>query len=168
MSLDMYAASVPVFQRQLKALGNVLDKSVPYAAARKIPEGVLLQTRLFPDMFPLVRQVQIAADFAKNATALLAGVTPPKIDDNEASLADCRARVDRTLAYVAEFKRDQIDGSEGREITLKLGGNPMTFKGEAYLLHFAMPNFYFHCTTAYAILRHVGLEVGKRDFIGTL
>lgn len=168
MSLDMYAASVPVFQRQLKALGNVLDKSVPYAAARKIPEGVLLQTRLFPDMFPLVRQVQIAADFAKNATALLAGVTPPKIDDNEASLADCRARVDRTLAYVAEFKRDQIDGSEGREITLKLGGNSMTFKGEAYLLHFAMPNFYFHCTTAYAILRHVGLEVGKRDFIGTL
>lgn len=168
MSLDMYAASVPVFQRQLKALGNVLDKAVPYAAARKIPEGVLLQTRLFPDMFPLVRQVQIAADFAKNATALLAGVTPPKIDDNEASLADCRARVDRTLAYVAEFKRDQIDGSEGREITLKLGGNSMTFKGEAYLLHFAMPNFYFHCTTAYAILRHVGLEVGKRDFIGTL
>jgi hypothetical protein len=168
MSLDMYAASVPVFQRQLKALGNVLDKSVPYAAARKIPEGVLLQTRLFPDMFPLVRQVQIASDFAKNATALLAGVTPPKIDDNEASLADCRARVDRTLAYVAEFKRDQIDGSEGREITLKLGGNSMTFKGEAYLLHFAMPNFYFHCTTAYAILRHVGLEVGKRDFIGTL
>ena len=168
MSLDMYAASVPVFQRQLKALGNVLDKSVPYAAARKIPEGGLLQTRLFPDMFPLVRQVQIAADFAKNATALLAGVTPPKIDDNEASLADCRARVDRTLAYVAEFKRDQIDGSEGREITLKLGGNSMTFKGEAYLLHFAMPNFYFHCTTAYAILRHVGLEVGKRDFIGTL
>jgi hypothetical protein len=168
MSLDMYAASVPVFQRQLKALGNVLNKAVPHAAARKIPEGVLLQTRLFPDMFPLVRQVQIAADFAKNATALLAGVTPPKIDDNEASLADCRARVDRTLAYVAEFKRDQIDGSEGREITLKLGGNSMTFKGEAYLLHFAMPNFYFHCTTAYAILRHVGLEVGKRDFIGTL
>ena len=168
MSLGMYAASVPVFQRQLKALGNVLDKAVPYAAAKKIPEAVLLQTRLFPDMFPLVRQVQVAADFAKNAPALLAGVTPPKIDDNEASLADCRARIDRTLAYVAEFKRDQIDGNEGREITLTIGGNPRAFKGETYLLHFAVPNFYFHCTTAYAILRHVGLEIGKRDFIGTL
>jgi hypothetical protein len=164
----MYSAAVPVFQRQLGALGKILDKAAGHAAAKKVPDAVLLQTRLFPDMFPLVRQVQIAADFAKSTPARLAGVEFPKYDDGEASLAELKARIDKTLAYVATFTPAQFEGSEGREITLPIGGNPMTFKGEVFLLHFAMPNFYFHTTTAYAILRHCGLEVGKRDFIGGL
>ncbi|MCW5748056.1 MAG: DUF1993 domain-containing protein [Alphaproteobacteria bacterium] len=166
MPISMYSASVPVFQRQLGALGKILDKAIAHFAARKVADDVLLQTRLYPDMFPLVRQVQIAADFAKSTPARLAGTEFPTYENNEASLADLRARIDKTLAYVATFKPAQIDGSEAREITLPIGGNPMTFKGEVYLLHFAMPNFYFHCTTAYDILRQGGLEIGKRDFIG--
>lgn len=166
MTIGMYSASVPVFQRQLRALGNVLDKGAAFAAAKKMQDAVVLQLRLYPDMLPLVRQIQIAADFAKSTPALLAGVEPPKYDDNEATLADCKARIDKTLAYIASFKPEQIDGSDGRDITRTIGGNPMTFKGEVYLAHFAMPNFYFHVTTAYAILRSIGVEVGKRDFIG--
>jgi hypothetical protein len=166
MSISMYSASVPVFQRQLGALGKILDKAAAHAAAKKVPDAVLLQTRLYPDMFPLVRQVQIAADFAKSTPARLAGIDFPKYDDTEASLADLKARIDRTLTYVATFKPAQLDGSEDREVTLPIGGNPMTFKGEVFLSHFAMPNFYFHTTTAYDILRHCGVEIGKRDFIG--
>lgn len=166
MTIGMYSASVPVFQRQLRALGNVLDKGAAFAAAKKMQDAVVLQLRLYPDMLPLVRQIQIAADFAKSTPALLAGVEPPKYDDNEATLADCKARLDKTLAYIGGFSREQIDGSDGRDITRTIGGNPMTFKGEIYLAHFAMPNFYFHVTTAYAILRSIGVEVGKRDFIG--
>lgn len=168
MAISMYAASVPVFRRQLAAVGKVFEKAAAHAAARKMDEGVLLQTRLFPDMLPLVRQVQIAADFAKNTSALLAGVEPPKFEDSEANFADVQARVARTLAHLATFKPEQIDGGDAREITRQIGGSPMTFTGEIYLLHFAMPNFYFHCTTAYAILRHCGVEIGKRDFIGGL
>jgi len=168
MTIGMYSASVPVFQRQLRALGNVLDKGTAFAAGKKMQDAVVLQLRLYPDMLPFVRQIQIAADFAKNTTALLAGVEPAKFEDNEASLADCKARIDKTLAYIADFRREQIDGSDSRDITRTIGGNPMTFKGEIYLAHFAMPNFYFHVTTAYAILRGIGVEVGKRDFIGGL
>lgn len=167
-TIGMYSASVPVFQRQLKALGNVFDKGASHAAAKKMPEPVVLQLRLFPDMLPLVRQLQIAADFAKNTPALLAGTEPPKFEDNEATFADCKARIDRTLALLADVRREQIDGSDGRDITRTIAGAPMTFKGEVYLLHFAMPNFYFHVTTAYAILRSIGVEVGKRDYIGGL
>ena len=166
MAISMYSASVPVFRRQLAAIGKVFEKAATHAAAKKMDEGVLLQTRLYPDMLPLVLQVQIAADFAKNTPALLAGVEPPKYEDSEANFADVQARIARTLAHLAAFKPEQIDGSDSREITRQIGGNPMTFKGEVYLSHFAMPNFYFHCTTAYAILRHCGVEVGKRDFIG--
>ena len=166
MTISMYSASVPVFQRQLRALGNVLDKGAAFAASKKMQDAVVLQLRLYPDMLPFVRQIQIAADFAKSTPALLAGVEPPKYEDNEATLADCKARIDKTLAYIGEFKREQIDGSDGRDITRTIAGNPMTFKGDVYLAHFAMPNFYFHTTTAYAILRSIGVEVGKRDFIG--
>jgi hypothetical protein len=166
MAISMYSASVPVFQRQLGALGKILDKASAHFAAKKVADAVLLQTRLYPDMFPLHRQVQSAAEFAKSTPARLAGVEFPKYDDNETTLADLKARIDRTLGWIANFKPEQLSGSEDREITLPIGGNPMTFKGEAFLLHFAMPNFYFHTTTAYDILRHCGLEIGKRDFIG--
>lgn len=166
MAISMFQASVPVFQRQLGALGKVLDKASAHFAARKVADAVLLQTRLYPDMLPLAKQVQIAADFAKSTPARLSGSDIPKYEDTEASLADLKARIDKTLAYVATFKPAQIDGSEDREITLQIAGSPMTFKGEAFLLHFAMPNFYFHATTAYAILRHSGVEIGKRDFLG--
>jgi hypothetical protein len=164
----MYSDSVPVFQRQLGALGKVLDKAAAHFAARKVADPVLLQTRLYPDMLPLAKQVQIAADFAKSTPARLSGSDVPKYDDTETSLAELKARIDRTLAYVATFTPAQFEGSEDREITLQIAGSPMTFTGERFLLHFAMPNFYFHATTAYAILRHCGVEIGKRDFIGGL
>lgn len=166
MAISMYSASVPVFQRQLGAIGKVLDKAAAHFAARKVADEVVLQTRLYPDMFPLVRQVQIAADFAKSTPARLAGVEFPTYENTEKTLAELKARIDKTLTYVATFKPAQIDGSEAREISFPVGGNPMTFKGETYLLHFALPNFYFHCATAYDILRQGGLEIGKRDFIG--
>ena len=166
MAISMYSAAVPVFQRQLGALGKILDKAAAHAAAKKVPDAVLLQTRLYPDMLPLVRQVQIAADFAKSTPARLTGGEFPKYDDNEATLADLKTRIDKTLAYVATFKAAQFEGSEDREVTLPIAGNPLTLKGEVFLLHFAMPNFYFHTTTAYDILRQCGVEIGKRDFIG--
>jgi hypothetical protein len=166
MAISMYSASVPVFQRQLGALGKILDKAAAHFASKKVADAALLQTRLFPDMFPLVRQVQIAADFAKSTPARLAATDFPKYEDNEATLAELKDRVARTLSYVATFRPDQLNGSEDRDITLQIAGNPMTLKGEIFLSHFAMPNFYFHTTTAYDILRHCGLEVGKRDFIG--
>lgn len=168
MTIGMYSASVPVFQRQLRALGNVVDKGAAFTTGKKMQDAVVMQLRLYPDMLPFGRQIQIAADFAKNTPALLAGVEPPKYEDNEATLADCKARIDKTLAYVADFRREQIDGSDARDITRTIAGNPMTFKGDIYLAHFAMPNFYFHVTTAYAILRSIGVEVGKRDYIGGL
>lgn len=168
MTISMYAASVPVFQRQLGALGNIFDKAAAHAAAKKTPEANYLQTRLYPDMLPLVNQVRIASDFAKGTPALLAGVEAPKYEDNEASFADCKARIDKTLAYVATFEPGQIDGSAGKDIVRTIAGAPMTFKGGIYLAHFAMPNFYFHVAAAYNILRHCGVEIGKRDFIGSL
>jgi uncharacterized protein len=166
MTISMYQASVPVFLRMLGNLSAILDKAAQHAAQRKIEPSVLLATRLFPDMFPLLRQVQLTADFAKGTVARLAGAEVPKFPDTEASFEDLKARIARTVEFVKGFKSAQIDGSEGREITIPIGGQPHTFKGQAYLLHQAMPNFYFHATTTYAILRHCGVEVGKRDFLG--
>jgi hypothetical protein len=166
MTISMYQASVPVFVRMLGNLSAILDKAAQHAAQRKIEPSVLLATRLFPDMFPLLRQVQLAADFAKGTAARLAGAEVPKFPDTEASFEDLKARIAKTLEFVKSFKPAQIDGSEGREITIPIGGQPHTFKGQAYLLAQAMPNFYFHATTTYAILRHCGVEVGKRDFLG--
>jgi hypothetical protein len=166
MSLSMYQASVPVFLHMLKNLTAILDKAEAFAAERKIEPEVLLSWRLAPDMFPLVRQVQIAADFAKGTTARLAGAEVPKYADDEKIFAELKARIAKTVKFVQGFSAKDIDGSEGRDITLSVGGQDMHFKGQPYLLDFALPNFYFHSTVAYAILRHCGVEIGKRDFLG--
>jgi len=166
MTISMYQISAPVFTKMLGALSNVLDKGAAFAVAKKIDPAVLMASRLAPDMFPLTRQVQIAADFAKGPMARLAGLEVPKWEDNETTMEALKARVAKTIDYVKTFKPAQIDGSEAREITLTIGGQPMTMTGQEYLLHNALPNFYFHVTTAYTILRHNGVEVGKRDFLG--
>jgi uncharacterized protein len=167
MTISMYQASVPVFQQGLGAMGGVLDKAAAHAAARKVDPSVLLHTRLFPDMFPLVRQIQIAADFAKGVSGRLAGVELPSYPDDEASFDDLKARLAKTSAFLKTLTPAQIDGSEERKIVLKIAGQEMTFAGQAYLLHFGLPNFFFHATAAYSILRQCGVEIGKRDFIGS-
>jgi hypothetical protein len=162
----MYQASVPVFVQMLGALSGVLDKAEAHAAERKIEASVLLNYRIAPDMFPLARQVQVAADFAKDATARLAGAEFPKYENTEASFAELKARIARTLDFVQGFEPAQIDGSETREVTIAMGGNPAKFEGQPYLVKFVLPNFFFHCATAYNVLRHAGVPVGKRDFLG--
>lgn len=166
MPLSMYRASVPVFKQMLRSLDANLDKAAAWAATRKIDPTALLHARLAPDMFHLIRQVQIATDQAKGIAARLAGQEPPKFEDAEASFADLKARIAKTQTFLDGLQPAQIDGSEDREIAMPVGGQTMKFKGVDYLLGFGMPNFYFHVTTAYAILRHNGLEIGKRDFIG--
>lgn len=166
MSLTMYQASVPVFIKMLGNLERLLRKAEAHAKARKIDPSVLLNARLYPDMFALMRQIQLTADFAKGTTARLAGVEVPKFPDTETDFAGARARIQKTVKFVKTVKAAQIDGSETREIVLPIGGTPTKFKGQNYLLTFALPNFYFHAATAYAILRHSGIELGKRDFIG--
>jgi hypothetical protein len=168
MAISMYQVSAPVFLKSLGNLAAILDKGAAFAAAKKIDPSVLLGYRLAPDMLPLARQVQIASDHAKRACARLAGVEPPVYEDNEASFADLKARIERTAAFIDTLAPGQIEGSETREITLKLGGQSRTLAGESYLLHNALPNFFFHFTTAYAILRHCGVEIGKGDFIGQI
>lgn len=166
MPISMYQASVPVFVKTLGNLAAILDKAAAFAAEKKVDPSVLFGYRLAPDMLSFVRQVQIAADHAKGAAARLAGLEPPAYEDNEAGFAELKARIDKTLAYLGTLSPAQIDGSEERDVTLKIGPNTRTFKGQAYLLHFALPNFFFHVTTAYDILRHCGVHIGKRDFIG--
>jgi hypothetical protein len=162
----MYQVSAPLFRRSLTALGAVLDKGAAFAEARKIDPSVLLQARLAPDMFPLVRQIQLASDTVKGCMARLAGVEMPSWADTETSFAEVQARIARTLEYVAAFAPDQIDGSEARPVVMKFRTGAVTFDGQGYLLGFVIPNFLFHCTTAYAILRHNGVDLGKRDFLG--
>ncbi|HSW11268.1 MAG TPA: DUF1993 family protein [Solimonas sp.] len=166
MSLSMYSASVPLFQRALGNLRNCLDKAAAHAEARKIDPAALLGFRLYPDMFPLSRQVQIAADMAKGCAARLAGVDVPKYEDNEASFAELAARIDKTLVFIGGFGAAQIDGSEDKPIQLKTPRGELNFSGQQYLQVFALPNVYFHCSTAYNILRHNGVELGKQDFLG--
>jgi hypothetical protein len=166
MTISMYSASVPVYQSMLSNLKGVLAKGAAFAAAKKVDESVLMNARLAPDMLAMSRQVQIACDFAKGSIARLAGLEVPKWEDNEKSFADLAARIDKTIAYIGEFSAAQIEGQEDRNIELTIAGNPMSFKGQHYLLNVAMPNFYFHTTTAYAILRHNGVEIGKGDFLG--
>jgi hypothetical protein len=163
----MYQASIPVFRQKLDCLAAILKKAEAHAAEKKIDPSVLLQTRLFPDMFPLVRQVQITADTAKGGAANLAGVEAPRFEDVETTFAELADRIQRTQRYIGGFRPEQIDDTEDKDINVTLGGHKITFKGRQYLLGFVMPNFYFHLTTAYAILRHSGVEVGKRDFLGT-
>ncbi len=166
MTISMYQASAPVFTRMLTQLKVILDKTTTHAAAKKIDDSVYLTARLYPDMLPMGRQIHIACDFAKGCCARLAGIEIPKYEDNEMTFADFQARIDKTIAFVASIAPAQIDGQEDRDISLTIAGNPVTFKGQAYLLHMALPNFYFHLTTAYAILRHNGVEIGKGDFLG--
>lgn len=166
MTISMYTASVPYFLRQLNNLKAILDKGAAHAAARKFDPMVLFNSRIAPDMLPLARQVQIASDNAKGCAARLAGIDPPKYDDNEASYAQLGERIDKTAAFLKTLKPAQIDGSEGREIVLKFPNNTFTFKGQDYLCFFAIPNFTFHVVTAYNILRHNGVEIGKSDFLG--
>jgi hypothetical protein len=168
MAVTMYQASVPVFLQMLSSLAAILDKAEAYAAERKIDPAVLLGWRLAPDMFDLARQVQIATDHAKGCCARLAGVEVPKYADEETSFADLRARIARTIDFVRSFEPSDIDGSEDRDITNTAGGREMRSKGQQYLVNFVLPNFYFHVTTAYDILRHCGLPIGKRDFIGAV
>ncbi|PAU55288.1 hypothetical protein BZL41_21220 [Pseudomonas sp. PIC25] len=166
MSLSMYQASIPVFQRMLGNLAQILDKAVAYAEAKKIDPNVLINARLAPDMLPLARQVQIATDTAKGCAARLAGVENPSYPDTETTFAELQARLDKTQSFLKSVTAEQIDGSEGKPITLTFPSIELKFDGQNYLLAFALPNFMFHVTTAYAILRHNGLDIGKMDFLG--
>ncbi len=167
MTISMFAASVPVFVRMLGNLDACLDKAQAHAQAKGFDGTVLVNSRLAPDMLPLARQVQIACDAAKFGAARLAGVQAPSTPDDELSLADLKARIATTVQYLQTFTAAQIDGSESREVQVPMRGrDPLVMNGEAYLLSFALPNFYFHVTTAYALLRHNGVELGKRDYLG--
>jgi len=166
MAISMYQASVPVFARTLNNLAAILQKAAAYAEAKKIDPAVLIDARLFPDMLPLKSQVYIATDNAKGCVARLAGVEPPRYEDIEATFPDLIARLKKTVAFVESFQPAQIDGSETRDIHIKFSSHEVKMKGLPYLLHYATPNVYFHVTTAYAILRHNGVEIGKKDFLG--
>jgi hypothetical protein len=167
MSSLIHDASVGVFTQYLNSLSALLTKAAANAEARKIDPVVFVNARIAPDMFPLARQVQIATDHAKGASARLAGVEPPAFTDTEATLPELQARITKTLEYIKSLKPVQFEGAEARDVTLTLGGQKMTWKGSIYLNHFALPNFFFHCTATYAILRHNGVDVGKRDFLGS-
>lgn len=164
MTISMYQASVPYFLQMLGNLKAILEKGAAHAAARKFDPIVLFNSRLAPDMLPLVKQVQIASDNAKGCAARLAGIEAPKFEDNEATYAQLSERIDRTVAFLKALKPAQIDGSEGRDVVLKFQ-RTFEFKGLDYLRHFAIPNFTFHVVTAYNILRHNGVELGKSDFL---
>jgi hypothetical protein len=166
MKISMYQASVPVFVQYLTALSSCLKKGAELSAAKKIEPSVLVNARLAPDMFALARQVQIATDHAKGASARLSGSDVPSFPDTETTFEELQARIQKTLDYVQSFKPEQFDGSDEKDITLKAGPRELSFKGLDYLTKFALPNFFFHATTAYAILRHNGVDVGKRDFMG--
>lgn len=163
----MYTTSIPVFKQMLGGLREVLSKAEAHAAARKIEPAALLQARLFPDMFPLLRQVQVATDFAKSVSARLAGVEVPKLEDSEQTFADLQARVATVLAFLEGLDTEKFDEAATREIITQAGTpKEKRFTGQSYLLNYGLPHFFFHTTTAYAILRHSGVEVGKKDYIG--
>jgi hypothetical protein len=169
MPLSLSQASLSVFEINLNALSGILDKAEAYAAAKKIDPAVLLHSRLAPDMFDLVRQVQVATDQARRGAARLAGVEPAVFEDTETTIDQLKARLAKTVAYLKTLDRKQIDSSADREITFPLGPtNKGHMKGDDYLNHFVLPNFYFHVTAAFAILRHCGVDIGKRDFMGAI
>jgi hypothetical protein len=168
MTISMYQASAPIFVQFLTGLSSVLDKAATQAEAKKIDPSVLLNARLFPDMFPLVRQVRAATDHAVTACSRLAGVDGPQFSNNEATIPELKERIAKTVEFIRGLKPAQIDGTEGKAITLTFpSGATRDFAGQSLLLNFCLPNFYFHATTAYDILRHNGVEVGKRDFMST-
>jgi hypothetical protein len=163
----MFKASAPVFTRQLANVSAILHKAEAHAAVRKIDPSVFINARLAPDMFPLSRQVQSASDSAKGCAARLAGIEVPRYEDTEITFPELRARIAKTVTFMQGMKAAQIDGSEDRTITLKLRGREVNFSGRDYLLNFVLPNFFFHAVTAYDILRHNGVEIGKQDFLGS-
>ena len=166
MTFSMYEASVPVFKQILTSLSAIIDKAEAHATEKKIEPVALLQARLYPDMFPFQRQVQVACDFAKGACARLAGVDVPRYEDTEQSFAELKQRIATTLAFIDSLPQDGIEASAQRDISTSSGANAKQFKGQVYLVHYALPHFYFHATTAYNILRHNGVEVGKGDYMG--
>lgn len=167
MTITLYAASVPVFKQMLTSLSDILHKTEVHRAEKNIEASALLQARLFPDMFALIRQVQIAADFARGITSRLAGVEVPKYDDNEQTFADLHDLLAKTLAYLDSFTPEQINGQEDREIITRPGTpKERRFNAQDYLLTYGIPQFFFHISTSYAILRHSGIAVGKRDYMG--
>jgi hypothetical protein len=168
MSLSLYQSSVPVFERSLNAFLAILDKAEEHAGARKFDPAGYLAMRLSPDMWPLTRQVQAFCDHAKNASFRLAGKEPPVKEDKETTIAELRGRIQATLDMLKSIDAKAMEGGENREIVIPAGANKLKFEGANYLLHFAMPNFYFHLTTAYDILRSAGVEIGKRNFMGTV
>ena len=169
MSFSMSQVSLPTFEIGLNALSAILDKAEAFAAAKKVDPAVLLNTRLAPDMFPLIRQVQVATDLAKNGAARLAGVEPPRYEDKETTIAELKARLAKTVAFVKSLDPKQVDAAADRQITFPLGPtNKGQMQGDDYLNHFVLPNVYFHLAAAYAILRHCGVEIGKQDFLGAI
>ena len=165
MSMSMSAASLPIFTTTLGNLSHILDKGAAHAEARKFDPAILLQYRLSPDMLPFTRQVLIACDAAKNGVARMSGIEAPRFEDNEASFPELKVRIQKTLDYLAKVPASALDGTEDKDITFPTGGSTRTMKAEAYLKHWALPNFFFHVTMAYAILRHNGVELGKSDYL---
>ncbi len=166
MTISMYQASLPALVRALSNLVNILEKADAHATAKKIDPTVLINSRLSPDMFPLGKQVQIVSDIARRGAARLAGLEAPAMEDNETTFPELVTRLQKTIDYLQQITPGQVDGSEGRSITLPVGKETMQFEGMPYLLYFVLPNIYFHVTTAYGILRHCGVELGKGDFLG--
>lgn len=168
MTISMFQATVPVVARALQNLLHVLNKGAEHAKAKSISDETLLQTRLIADMLPLVKQVQIATDMAKNGVARLAGVEPLKFEDDEINIEQLQERLTRAIDYIESFTAEQIDGSEERAIHMKTRNGELNFTGQDYLLNFVLPHLFFHCTTTYVILREAGTELGKSDFVGSV
>ena len=166
MSISMYQVSIPRFVHMLRNLDAILEKAQAYADARKIDPATLPAARLFPDMLPLTSQVRIACDAANGVAVRLAGVTGPAFEDHEKTIADLRARVEKSIAFLSTITAAQVDGTEAKDVMVRTGGQDVPYKGMQYLLARAIPNFYFHVATAYDILRHNGVELGKRDYLG--
>jgi len=168
MKISVHAASIDIFTHALSNLSAILEKGLAHATARKFDPSVLVSARLAPDMFPLSRQVQIACDLAKNSAARLAGVEPPRFEDNEKTLEELRARIAKTIDYLRSLPAAAFEGCEERDIKVPAGERTLEFKGLSFLQRWALPNVFFHITTAYNILRHNGVEIGKRDYLGSL
>jgi len=166
MPISMYPVSVPVFIRMLNSLAAILEKAAVHCEAKKIDPAALINFRLYPDMFAFAKQIQVAADAAKNGAARLAGVEAPEFENSEKTFPELIERVKKTVAFLDTFKPEQIDGTEEKEIIIKRGDTSVSYKGQDFLLNRALPNFYFHITTAYDILRHNGVDLGKKDYLG--
>lgn len=168
MTISMYKASAPIFVQFLTSLSAVLDKGSAFIEARKLEEAEVLRLRAYPDMFPLARQVQVTTDRAVGCIAKLAGIEPPQFDGNETTIAALKARIAKAIAFVNSVKPELIDGTEEKDVVFKTPRGELKFTGQQFLLNFTLPNFYFHHTAAYILLRQLGAEIGKRDFMGTM